>query len=150
MDAETGGLKTLAKQIRAHLKPKNIFERIWCDDIIALTWQAHQFRKIKEFVIFEGARESVSDTLKIASRKEPSEKNNREVDFDLAASKYVEGRALGRDVEKRLIFAGVLISQRFNMGYMAKMEELEHIDRLIFANEKRRDDLIDRLEARRG
>lgn len=150
LDAETYGLKTLAKQIRSHLKPKDVFERIWCDDIIALSWQAHQLRKLKEFVIFEGARDAVSDTLKMASRRDSADKNNREVDFYLAASKYVEGHPLGNKVEKKLIFAGALINQRFHMGYMAKAEELEHIDRLIFANEKRRDDLIDRLEARRG
>ena len=73
LDAHTYGLKTLAKQIRVHLKPKDVFERIWCDDIIALSWHAHQLRRIKDYIVFEGAREAVSQRLKLADEVDPRE-----------------------------------------------------------------------------
>ncbi len=150
LDAETRGLKTLAKQVRAHLKPKNVFERMWCDDIIALSWHAHQLRRIKEYIIFEGARDAVTERLKFADEADPREDRYNAPEYTVAATLYVLSETVEDDTNQKLGLAGVPADLRFEIGYVAKAYELENIDRLIFANEKRRDDLIDRLESRRG
>jgi hypothetical protein len=150
LDAETRGLKTLAKQVRAHQKPKNVFERMWCDDIIALSWHAYQLRRIKEYIIFEGARDAVTERLKFADEAAPREDRYNDPQYTLTATLYVLNDAVEDVTKAKLGLAGVPSDLRFEIGYVAKAYELENIDRLIFANEKRRDDLIDRLESRRG
>lgn len=150
LDADTRGLTMLTTSVRKHLKPANVFERIWCDDIIALSWQAHQLRQLKEYIILEGARDSVSDRLKISNRKDPLKELNNDGEYDAAANFYVLGYAQGERLSKKLSDSGMLMHSRYQMGYLARAADLENVDRLIFANEKRRDDLIDRFRNMRA
>lgn len=150
LNAETRGLKTLTKQVRAHLKPKDVFERMCCDDIIALSWQAHQLRSIKGYIILAGAQDEVADRVRALSRKDDSEKYQTEADFDIIASMYIRGKPVGEQLSVALASSGMLLKHHFQMGYVARAAELEHIDRLIFVHEKRRDDLIDRFRSGRG
>ena len=136
----------LANSVRNHLKPANVFERMWCDDIIALSWQAHQLRQLKEYIILEGARDAVSDRLKISNRKETIKQLDNEATYDAAANIYVSGHPLSQVLTDKLTDSGMILDRRFQMGYIARASELEHVDRLIFANEKRRDELIDRFQ----
>lgn len=146
LDAETRGLTMLANSVRKHLKPTNVFERIWCDDIIALSWQAHQLRQLKEYVVFEGARDVVAERLKIANRQDTLKQLDNEATYNLSAAMYVLGGPLTRELSDKISDTGMLTDRRFQMGYVARTAELENVDRLIFANEKRRDELIDRFQ----
>lgn len=145
LDAETRGLTMLTNSVRKHLKPTNVFERIWCDDIIALSWQAHQLRQLKEYIVFEGARNVVAERLKIANRQDALKQLDNEATYDLSATMYVLGGPLTRELSDKISDTGMLTDRRFQMGYVARAAELENVDRLIFANEKRRDELIDRF-----
>lgn len=150
LDAETNGLTMLSNGVRKHLKPNNVIERMWCDDIIALSWQAHQLRQLKEYIIIEGARDAVSERLKIANKQDPLKQLDNDSTYDAAANLYVLDQPLARELSEKLSGSGMLINRRFQMGYLARAAELEHFDRLIFANEKRRDELIDRFRNMRA
>ena len=117
---------------------------------IALCWQANQLRRIKGYIIFEGARDAIADRVRLVSRQDDTAQHYREADYDLSAASYVQGKPVGSQLGQALESSGMLLDRHFGMGYLARAGDLEHIDRLIFAHEKRRDDLIDRFASRRG
>lgn len=149
-DDEVSGLNMLSNGIRNNLKPTNVLERLWCDDIIAIAWQAHKLRELKIYIVFDGARRDAVTRLKLADQIDPRKDTNDDPGYELQAMAYAAGFDDTGEIEDKVRAAGGLASYRYEAGYLERANELENVDRLIFAHEKRRDELIDRFEKRRA
>lgn len=101
----------LISSVRKHLKPANVFKRIWCDDIIALKWQAHQLGQLKDYILFKGARDVVSERLKISNRQETLKQLDNEATYSLAASVYVLDGPPNRELAEKLSDTGMLTNR---------------------------------------
>ena len=131
----------LRARIFAAVKPADILEELWVRDIVAVVWDVVRLRRFKATLLAACAQEGMAKVLHSLGETQPVGTSMRWAARDEAAVAQVNAR---------LAAAGLTIDAVMARTFEAKMNEIEHMDRMMMAAEARRAAALRELERHRA
>jgi len=133
----------LLGRISGAVKPSDIFEEIWVQDIVDLVWEVVRLRRLSASLMTATAHRAVETIL------EPfiSDYSKRE---DLAQAWGTRDKEAVKEVENLLAAAGMSIDVVMAQTLSINLDDIERIDRMIATAEARRSLIMREIERHRA
>jgi ribosomal protein L12E/L44/L45/RPP1/RPP2 len=132
----------LFSRVTAAVVPTDVFEEMWQRDIVDLSFEILQLRRLKTGLIAANQRRSLIDTLA------PLMKDTK---ADALAKRFVARDAAAvEEVEQALHAAGLSMDSVTARSLVAGLDGFERIERLIASAEARRNAALRELERHRS
>ncbi|SRR6266545_2521346 len=143
----------LSARIRAVLRPSDVIEEIWARDVVDLAWEVLRLRRLKAHLLRACAHEGMREVLEpLVPSPDPYSSDFEETpdNEDLAEQWLVGDAAAVETVGKTLATAGLTMDAVMARTLVARIEDVERIERMMMAAEARRDTILRELDRRRG
>ena len=132
----------LASRIRDLVKPEDIFEDLWVQDLIDDSWQVLRLRRLTASLIAATRREALRATLlPLVGDAQAS---------TLAAAWAVRKSDVDPEIEKVLAAAGLTINAVTAQALSRKLDAVERIDRMVRVAEAGRNLTVREIERHRA
>jgi hypothetical protein len=132
----------LFSRVTAAVVPTDVFEEIWLRDIVDLSFEILQLRRLKTGLIAASQRSSLIGTLACLMKDAKAE---------ALAERYVARDAAAiAEVERALVAAGLSMASVTARSLVANLDSFERIERSIASAEARRNAALRELERHRS
>jgi hypothetical protein len=127
--------ETLLARVKKMIHPKDVFEEIWVQDLVELTWDTFRLRRLRSNVFKTYAHNRVAEIF-----EKPT-----------GGDELLQGWALGgpnalAEVNRRLAAEGLTMDGLMADGLVANLDVLAPVDRMIAGSEARRNQILRELE----
>jgi hypothetical protein len=126
-------------RITAAVRPADILEEIWVEDVVDLVWEAFRLRRFKSCLMTTAASKGV---LNVLSASLPYAAAHE------MATKWAAGDT--ERVESTLEQAGLTMEHVVAETWVERQEEMERLDRMIASAEERRNTMLREIERHRA
>ena len=133
----------LLGRISGAVKPSDIFEEIWVQDIVDLVWEVVRLRRLSANLMTATAHKAVQTIL------EPFVPDYCERE-DLAKAWGTRDKAAVKEVDELLAAAGMSIDAVMAQTLSINLDDIERIDRMIATAEARRNLIMREIERHRA
>jgi hypothetical protein len=126
-------------RITAAVRPADILEEIWVEDVIDLVWEAFRLRRFRSCLMTTAASKGVHKVLSAS--------------FPYAAAHQMATEWAAGDtqrVESTLEQAGLTMEYVMAEAWAERQEEMERLDRMIASAEERRNTMLREIERHRA
>jgi hypothetical protein len=146
--------EALVRQVIADVKPADIIEKIWVRDIVDLTWEILRWRRIKKTLVSLHMVMKHEECFEVPASPEgtaQSENYKREASQQTAILWFKEDPkflAVFKKLEKHKVIFPMTTS--IDAAFVAELDRIERIDRLIAGVESRRNRVFCEIDRRRA
>jgi len=142
----------LLAQVGAAVQPLDMIDWLLVKDVVALTWEIHRSRNLRDFVVRQASEAAMSRLLQSAYPRDPVGPGaGRDMAIKLLVGRWRKGeKAAIKDIEAKLANAGLSMSDLSLQALSLKAEELDRIDEQTRRHEDRRDKILQQIERRRS
>jgi|SRR3954469_23694651 hypothetical protein len=138
---DPAGYDALLARVSDAIRPTDILEEIWIQEIVALAWEAFRLRRARAAWLTATRSTGISNALRlVCSSDERDRLNGGYLRGDAAAMAAIDQRLVAAGVTPDIITARTIVSQ---------WDLLERIDRMITTTELRRDAVLHEIERHR-
>jgi hypothetical protein len=142
---DAGGYEALLARVSATLAPQDALEDIWTRDVVDLTWDIFRLRRLKAALLQANAHRGLVDVL--APREALLPRGNA----SQTASQWACGDATtSAAVTKALEKSGLTMDAVRAQTFARHIDDIEQIDRMTMAAERRRDAMLRDLDRHRA
>lgn len=153
----------LLADVSAVIQPSDIFEEIWVRDVVDLTWEIRRLRRVKTNLLAVALPDALEDVLSrfIGKPKErdtgrdlgirfPGDPIPKQAERELAQKWEKRDPTAVKRVEGILKSANLAMEHVMARAFRSELENIERIDRMIMAEEARRNAAYRELERHRA
>lgn len=143
--------QALEKALQAELAPADALEQLWCDDVVSLAWESHRLRRVKRFLMEASVRSDIvaalearypDDTFRLSFQQSPAE---------ALAKEYWRGEKLAQQKVEEVLNSRIITKEESLLsGYLAALDQMSFLDKMIESSDKRRDAVIFNIHKRRS
>jgi hypothetical protein len=141
------------------VKPTDIIEKMWVQDVVDLVWEILRLRRLKASMMaataYKGLRGVLEPLMKGPMRAYPEQPSDFSVSNKSALTKLIEewgrqkSRAIDR-VDRMLASAGLTMDAVMALTLSENLDKIERIERMIVIAQTRRDATLDEIDRRRA
>jgi hypothetical protein len=132
---------SLFARIRAVVEPADMLEEIWVRDVTDLAWEVSRLRRIKAHLLQACAHEGLAKAL-----SHLRDGNNH---YMVARRWFAGDVEAAQIVNSAFATAGLTVDSVTALTVSERIDEIERIELMTLAAERRRDEMLRELERRR-